>query len=396
MKKILFLAILFLASATTFAEASNSPSQSSFIPVSPTRILDTRSANKLGSLTGQSNPAVVKVTGSILTVSSGVQTIVPDAATGITLNLTVTSTEIVTSGHLGYAVVYPCGVTPNVSNLNFNTNQTVANSVTVSLSNSGSICIYVYGRAHVIVDLNGYYYPSISGSTGPQGQPGPQGERGEPGAQGEPGQQGQQGEPGEPGQQGPPGEPGQQGQPGEQGPPGEPGEQGPPGEPGEQGPPGEPGEQGPPGEPGEQGPSMTRIPQVSFTKQAPSVFHDIITIGNAPNQITIKIKRYQSDRDYIILYTSTPSDTKLYGTLSILGYTGSLNPQPFNHLWPVYGISGLNKPFGPSDGVFSENTWFDNTAYNIELINSTTAIKMTLFIDCNATTCVAEGYYHQA
>ena len=365
MKKILFLAILFLASATTFAEASNSPSQSSFVPVSPTRILDTRSANKLGSLTGQSNPAVVKVTGSILTVSSGVQTIVPDAATGITLNLTVTSTEIVTSGHLGYAVVYPCGVTPNVSNLNFNTNQTVANSVTVSLSNSGSICIYVYGRAHVIVDLNGYYYPSISGVTGPQGQPGPQGERGEPGAQGEPGQQGQQGEPGQQGQQGQPGEPGQQGQPGE------------------------PGQQG---QPGQQGPSMTRIPQVSFTKQASSVFYDIITIGTTPNQITIKMQCYtNAGTDSILLKISSPLDTQIFGTYLKPRYDNQNNAAG-SEVHGFNALPGSNKSFAYWSSYGSDFSGL----HTIDLINSTTAIKMTLFISSDASTCTASGYYHQA
>ena len=392
MKKILFLAILFLASATTFAEASNSPSQSSFVPVSPTRILDTRSANKLGSLTGQSNSAVVKVTGSILTVSSGVQTIVPDAATGITLNLTVTSTEIVTSGHLGYAVVYPCGVTPNVSNLNFNTNQTVANSVTVSLSNSGSICIYVYGRAHVIVDLNGYYYPSISGVTGPQGQPGPQGERGEPGAQGEPGQQGQQGEPGQQGQQGQPGEPGQQGQPGEPGQQGQPGQQGPPGEPGQQGPPGEPGQQGPPGIQGEQGPSMTRIPQVSFTKQASSVFYDIITIGTTPNQITIKMQCYtNAGTDSILLKISSPLDTQIFGTYLKPRYDNQNNAIG-SEVHGFNALPGSNKSFAYWSSYGSDFSGL----HTIDLINSTTAIKMTLFISSDASTCTASGYYHQA
>ena len=55
----------------------------------------------------------------------------------------------------GYLTAYSCeGPVPNASNLNFDRGQVVANLVIVGLSGSGDACIFVFGRADVIVDLS--------------------------------------------------------------------------------------------------------------------------------------------------------------------------------------------------------------------------------------------------
>jgi hypothetical protein len=76
------------------------------------------------------------------------------------MNLTAVDTKANQFG--GYVTVYPCASTaaserPEASSLNFVSGQTLANSVVTPLSSDGHICLYVYGIAHLLVDVNGYY-----------------------------------------------------------------------------------------------------------------------------------------------------------------------------------------------------------------------------------------------
>jgi hypothetical protein len=52
--------------------------------------------------------------------------------------------------------VYPCGTKPEASNLNFTSGQIVPNAVIAPVSADGKVCIYVYGQAHILVDVSGY------------------------------------------------------------------------------------------------------------------------------------------------------------------------------------------------------------------------------------------------
>ncbi|MDA0300774.1 MAG: hypothetical protein O3B40_10155 [Actinobacteria bacterium] len=124
---------------------------SSLVPITPTRVLDTRSGDRVGSLdtAGASDPYRLKITGAAGIPSSGV--------TAVSLNVTAVETQ--TNDYGGFLSVYPCAsvstVKPDVSNINFGSGQTVANAVTVPVSTDGHICLYVYGTAHVLVDANG-------------------------------------------------------------------------------------------------------------------------------------------------------------------------------------------------------------------------------------------------
>jgi hypothetical protein len=54
--------------------------------------------------------------------------------------------------------VYPCDSgRPNVSNINFTNRQTIPNAVIVPVDTNGNICVYVYGRAHILIDVNGWF-----------------------------------------------------------------------------------------------------------------------------------------------------------------------------------------------------------------------------------------------
>jgi len=71
------------------------------------------------------------------------------------LNVTVVSGEAPDAG--GFVTVYPCGTRPDASNLNFVQGQTVPNAVIAPVSAQGKVCFYVYGKAHLIADVNGYF-----------------------------------------------------------------------------------------------------------------------------------------------------------------------------------------------------------------------------------------------
>ena len=76
----------------------------------------------------------------------------------VSLNVTVTEDlENPTTGG-GYVTVFPCGTRPDASNLNFVAGQTVANAVIAPVSPAGTICFYVYGTAHLLADVSGFYH----------------------------------------------------------------------------------------------------------------------------------------------------------------------------------------------------------------------------------------------
>ncbi|MEL0195360.1 MAG: hypothetical protein VW962_09810, partial [Acidimicrobiaceae bacterium] len=80
---------------------------------------------------------------------------VPSDVAAVALNVTAVSTEASDVG--GFVTVYPCGDRPNTSNLNFMSGQTVPNSVIAPVSSSGKVCFYVYGKAHLLTDVSGYF-----------------------------------------------------------------------------------------------------------------------------------------------------------------------------------------------------------------------------------------------
>jgi hypothetical protein len=157
-KKIGSIAVIAALFSATFlltnsASATPSSEPGSFVAVSPSRIIDTR-PGKVGNGFGGGSPYVFTVTGSGGVPYSGV--------TAVSLNVTVTGTEAPDYG--GYVTVYPCGSRPNASSLNFSNGQTVANAVISPVNYYGQVCFYVFGRAQLLVDVNGYYQVASGGS----------------------------------------------------------------------------------------------------------------------------------------------------------------------------------------------------------------------------------------
>jgi hypothetical protein len=129
---------------------------STYVPVAPTRVLDTRSAigvSPAGTVSGGHSVAFNVVNG------------VPGApaASGITavvLNVTVTQPAA-----NGFVSVYPDGTAvPKSSNLNYRAGETVPNLTTVMVAPDGRVDLYTTATTHLLADVEGYYVGSASGA----------------------------------------------------------------------------------------------------------------------------------------------------------------------------------------------------------------------------------------
>jgi len=146
-------------SAEEFLAASAPLLSDGFVPLSPTRILDTRVGN--GAPVGAVGP------GATLTVQvTGRGGIPATIVSAVVLNVTVTNTTV----NGGYLIVYPKeDPRPLASNLNWSAGQTVPNLLEIGLGYSGQLNIYNgTGSADVIFDVAGYV-PAITGTPGPAG-----------------------------------------------------------------------------------------------------------------------------------------------------------------------------------------------------------------------------------
>ena len=169
---------------------SGSSSASSYVPVAPVRVLDTRSDLGLVAVT-DGVAGTLKVTGSIPTATSnGVvnAVVVPAGATAVVLNVTAVNP---TSG--GYVSLRPGDATglPTVSTLNVTAGGTFPNGATITVpttgAHAGEIQVWyeaegtTVGSTELLIDIAGYYELA---STGPAGPAGPAGATGPAGASG--------------------------------------------------------------------------------------------------------------------------------------------------------------------------------------------------------------------
>jgi hypothetical protein len=132
-----------------FAPEPSGTTAGSYVPLTPSRITDTRAGSgepNAGQTLDPVSTLNVQVTGAGGVPASGV--------TAALLNVTVTDTT-----SASYLTVYPQGETqPLASNLNWVGGDTVPNRVVVPVSSTGMITLYNYtGRTDVVVDVDGYF-----------------------------------------------------------------------------------------------------------------------------------------------------------------------------------------------------------------------------------------------
>ncbi|MEY3617948.1 MAG: hypothetical protein RL726_646, partial [Actinomycetota bacterium] len=133
----------------------SSGDRAAYFPITPTRVLDTRDTSAVSNGTLK-----LTVEGPINVVGEvSARTVVPTDASSVAINLTVTGGR--KNGGYGFVTAYPCtsvaDPAPNASSLNFENGVDIANALNVTTSADGSICLYVYGTADLIIDIAGYY-----------------------------------------------------------------------------------------------------------------------------------------------------------------------------------------------------------------------------------------------
>ncbi len=139
-------------SSGAWRASASDAAESTLVPVTPTRVLDTRIGLGLEGPFGSGSPRELRVTGEIAT-ADGVATVVPEGATGVVLNVTV-----VQPTSAGFVSVRPAGTPgpPTTSNLNFEAGVITPNAVSVQLPTSGEQA----GRIEVTFDAFGAVGPT--------------------------------------------------------------------------------------------------------------------------------------------------------------------------------------------------------------------------------------------
>ena len=132
------------------------PTAGTYHPLTPTRLLDSRSGIGLSGAFTSHVARTFQVTGGV----------VPAGATSVTGNLTVTEQT-----SRGFLFIGPVAeAQPATSNLNFPTGDDRAVAVTAALGSNGTLSVTyaapVFGpTAHVVFDITGYFTPDKTGAT---------------------------------------------------------------------------------------------------------------------------------------------------------------------------------------------------------------------------------------
>ena len=176
---VLVASVVGVGGLAVVRATSGSSSASSYVPVTPVRVLDTRSDLGLVEVTDGA-AGTLKVTGSIPTATSsgGVvnAVVVPAGATAVVLNVTAVNP---TSG--GYVSLRPGDAygAPTVSTLNVTAGGTFPNGATITVPTTGTYAgqIQVWyeaeyttvGSTELLIDIAGYYELASTGPAGPAG-----------------------------------------------------------------------------------------------------------------------------------------------------------------------------------------------------------------------------------
>jgi hypothetical protein len=135
-----------------FGISGVSDAPGSYRPVSPARLLDTRTSS--GPVPG----------GGSVPLRLGGTTGVPDNAAAVVVNLTVTEAT-----SFGFVTAYPGGSSkPNVSNQNYASGQTIPALAVVPVGPDGTVTIAntSSGTAQVVADVVGYFLPGTPSTSG--------------------------------------------------------------------------------------------------------------------------------------------------------------------------------------------------------------------------------------
>jgi hypothetical protein len=133
------------------------PATSSLHSINPARVLETRAG--LTTIDGLQQGGGARSRGTVTEVQITGRAAVPEDATAVVLNVTVTEAQ-----GPGFVTVYPCGTAaiPTASNLNYRSGSTMANLVIAKIGADGKVCIFTSEGAHLVADINGYFPATTS------------------------------------------------------------------------------------------------------------------------------------------------------------------------------------------------------------------------------------------
>ncbi len=147
------LAVSLGAGGAGLIDATSPDGAATFVPITPCRLFDTRPApNSVGGRTSPLGPDETYTVAGRGTVGNCV---LPDAATGLALNVTAVGATQAT-----FLTLFPAGADrPAASHLNPAPGTAPApNSVTVGLSPAGQFSVFNrFGSVHALADVVGYY-----------------------------------------------------------------------------------------------------------------------------------------------------------------------------------------------------------------------------------------------
>ena len=156
------VAITVGAGGLLSASAASSPGASSFVPITPCRLMDTRpGAINVGP---RATPIPGGQTYAPLVWGTNGKCTIPSSATAVSMNVTFVNPTVA-----GFVTVYPPDKpNPGTSSLNFVAGQAPApNAVTSPLSADGKIGFFNSGgTVDLIADIVGYYEAPASGISG--------------------------------------------------------------------------------------------------------------------------------------------------------------------------------------------------------------------------------------
>lgn len=195
-----------------------SATEAVFVPITPCRLIDTRSGPALNTgprMTPIGDNEVVQFNAHDGTDANS-PCAIPTTATAI-----ATNTVAVNPSAAGFLTLYPGDVAnPGTANLNFVAGQApTPNAAIVPLALAGTFNVFnAFGTVDVVIDVNGYYRASSNiGRVGPAGPAGVPGQAGPTGPSGATGATGATGPAGPSGKVGPAGATGPRGQTGASG-----------------------------------------------------------------------------------------------------------------------------------------------------------------------------------
>ena len=143
-------AVMVGAGSTPTDVVEAGPPTSSYVPVTPARVVDTRSGAAIAANTTHD----FKMTGSL----------VPESANAVVINVTATRSQ----GN-GYVEVFPTGRSAVGSSSTLNVDfagQTIPNAAFAPLGDGGKITVFTTFTTDILIDVFGYFVPAETATAG--------------------------------------------------------------------------------------------------------------------------------------------------------------------------------------------------------------------------------------